>query len=360
MVRIGIDARFYGTKHTGIGRYTKNVLIPLVKLLPDHKLLVFLRDPYFSSLKLGKGVQKVRCNLPHYSAIEQLFLPSLIKKHKLDLWFSFHFNTPIFSRIKKITVIHDLIKTFSTGPDTTTRAPCLYKIKRWGYNKVMEHAVRKSREVIVPTNSVKNDLLGEYSEPPEKIHPIWEAPDINLQNTKSTTKISLTLPPNYLLFVGNAYPHKNLLTLLNALNSVKNEHLIIVASSTPYLDKLMASLSSKTRDRITILSSLTDSQLGYLYKNASLLIAPSLMEGFGLPGLEALTLGTKVVASDIPVFREVYGSSVTYFDPHSAPALVRAIKKAKKAKFSRLKYSRDWETVATDIAEVINESSASL
>ncbi len=357
MVTIGIDARFYGTEHTGLGRYTKNVLLHLVKLLPGHKLVIFLRDPYYDSLKLGRGVQRVRCNLPHYSAREQLVLPRLISQHKIDLWFSFHFVIPIFSGVKKVTVIHDLIKTFSTGSDTTTRSPWLYRLKRWGYNLVMKKAVRDSRSIIVPSNSVKNDILSYFNERPEKIYPIWEAPDPSLQtaNCKLTPKINL--PDKFILYVGNAYPHKNLAILLQALHSMKTKHLVIVASMTPYLTKLMHNLDPKTRKRVHILSSITDQELGYLYKHASALIAPSLMEGFGLPGLEALVMGTPVVASDIPVFREVYGSSATYFDPSSAKDLVRAVGERSSLPFS---YSRTWEIVASDIAEVIRESCTSL
>lgn len=361
MVRIGIDARFYGTEHTGIGRYTQNVLIPLVKLLPGHKLIVFLRDPYYKTLKLGRGVEKVRCNLPHYSLTEQLVLPGIIQKHKIDLWFSFHFNTPIFSRVPKITVIHDLIKTYSTGSDTTTRTPWLYAIKRWGYNRVMKHAVRESRELIVPTNTVKNDILAFYGVRPEKIHPIWEAPDPSLQAVSRKPQAKTNLPNKFVLYVGNAYPHKNLATLLTAFKTLKNKNLIIVASPTPYLDKLMSKLDSKTRERITILSSITDSELAYLYSHAQALIAPSLMEGFGLPGLEALVVGTPVIASDIPVFREVYGKHATYFDHSSAKDLIRAVgARSSRPSSCPLKYSRTWSDTAIDIAEVIRENSTNL
>lgn len=356
MVRIGIDARFYGTENTGLGRYTKNVLIPLAKLLPAHKLVVFLSDPHYNSLKLGRSVKKIRCNTPHYSLSEQIVLPRLIRRHNINLWFSFHFNTPIFSSVPKITVIHDLIKTYSTGRDTTTRTPWLYAIKRWGYNRVMQSAVRDSHEIIVPTNTVKNDILAKYQERPEKIHPIWEAPDPSLQSTIHQPKTSL--PNKFILYVGNAYPHKNLTTLLAAIRSLKNKHLVIVASNTPYLEKILSKLSKKIRERITVLSSISDSELGYLYKHSEILIAPSLMEGFGLPGLEALVVGTPVVASDIPVFREVYGKNVTYFDPHSASDLARAITSVVRGK--PLIYPRKWLDVAIDIAEVINESSTSL
>lgn len=358
-MRIGIDARFYGVEHTGLGRYTKNVLLPLTKYLHNHELVVFLRDPYYSRLKFGKNVRKVRCNLPHYSVQEQLLLPNIIKKHHLDLWFSFHFNTPIFSRVPKVTVIHDLIKTHSTGPDTTTRAPWLYALKRLGYTLAIKHAVRRSRALIVPTNTVKNDLLAEFNERPEKIHPIHEAPDPALKSKILNPK-SMNLPSKFILFVGNSYLHKNLSTLLKAIGLLPRIELVLVTSTTPYLRRLLNDLPPPTRTRITIITAPSDPVLVSLYRRATALIAPSLMEGFGLPGLEALVLGTPVIASDIPVFREVYGSHAVYFDPHSPRDLARSIKNVRARSSRPLDYDRTWLQVAKDIGKVVDESCAPL
>jgi len=84
------------------------------------------------------------------------------------------------------------------------------------------------------------------------------------------------------------------------------------------------------------------------------------MEGYGLVGLESLMVGTPVVASNIPVYREVYADLVTYFDPASPADLVRAINTAMKKSAKPLKFDRTWDDVAKSIAEVINARSPSL
>jgi len=85
------------------------------------------------------------------------------------------------------------------------------------------------------------------------------------------------------------------------------------------------------------------------------------MEGYGLVGLESLMVGTPVVASNIPVYREVYGDNVTYFDPRSVDSLIKAIQLVKSnTSLKPFKFTRTWDDVAKSIAEVINARCSSL
>lgn len=352
-MNIAIDARFYGSGHTGLGRYTTNVLKYLPKRLQGDSLQVLLRDAEYANFPGGKDIEKVRAEIPHYSLAEQIELPGLLKSIGTDLLYTFHFNTPIFSDIPTIVTVHDLIKSHFTGSDTTTRAPWLYQLKRAGYNQVIKHTLTHALEVIVPTNSVKNDILAAFpTVRPEHVHPIPEAPDDIFRLTSHSALHTLNLPTNYLLFVGNAYPHKNLGLLLDAMQSFPDLSLVIVAKSTPFLER---TLTAHPTPNVYVLSGLSDSDLVSVYRGAQLLVTPSLMEGYGLVGLEALMVGTPVVASNIPVYREVYGDQVTYFDPHSASDLVSAISRQLPIiRNSKFTFDRTWDDVAKNIAEVIH------
>lgn len=370
MLKIAIDARFYGYGHTGLGRYTTNVMKYLPKYLQGQTLQVLLRDAEFDNFPTGKNIVKVRAEIPHYSLSEQVKLPKLLKSLGSDLLYTFHFNTPIFSKVPKIVTVHDLIKSHFTGSDTTTRAPWLYALKRYGYNRVIRRTLTGALDIIVPTNTVKNDILAAFPVvKPERIHPIPEAPDeifrdsstlvgmtssgVNLPSSRAKSR---DLPSKYILFVGNVYPHKNLSVLLEAMSSMPDKQLVIVAKPSPFLSRVLA---PHDQTRIHILSNLDDSELVQVYRRAELLVTPSLMEGYGLVGLESLMVGTPVVASNIPVYREVYGDKVTYFDPISPGDLVRAIRVG--ARSSRpLIFPRTWSDVAEDIAEVINARVPSL
>jgi len=360
MAVIAIDARFYGTEHTGLGRYTTNVMAHLPGHLQGQTLKVLLRRKYFETLKLPKNCEKILCDIPHYSLAEQLLIPQYLKTNACDLLYTFHFNAPIFSKIPTVITVHDLIKSYFTGSDTTTRAPWLYSLKRLGYNQVLEKTLTHAQDIIVPTNTVKNQILAHFpTVKPEHIHPIPEAPDPIFRSPLENWKTGkLHLPEKYLLFVGNAYPHKNLQILLDALSNLPNENLVIVAKRTPFLSRLLA---GRDLSRIHILSDLSDSDLVSVYKNAKSLITPSLMEGYGLVGLEAMMVGTPVIASNIPVYREVYGDKVTYFDPRSVSDLIRVISVgARHASPAKFIFNRSWSHVSQSIAEVVNESCSRL
>lgn len=359
MTKIAIDARFYGTGHTGLGRYTTNVLKYLPKYLPGYTLQVLLRTEEYDNFQSGNNVVKVYADIPHYSLSEQLKLPPLLKSLGSDLLYTLHFNTPILSGIPKIVTVHDLIKTHFTGRDTTTRAPWLYALKRSGYNRVIKHTLASALDIIVPTNSVKNDILASFEGiRPELIHPIPEAPDEIFRAPSTINHQPSTIPTKYILFVGNVYPHKNLSVLLEAIKQFPNYELVLVSQQSPFLSRILAPFD---QTRIHILSKLSDTELLSVYRRASVLVTPSLMEGYGLVGLESLMVGTPVVASNIPVYREVYGDKVTYFDPHSAADLVRAVGETLAVvRIKPLIFPRTWDDVARSIAEVIHARSHNL
>jgi glycosyltransferase involved in cell wall biosynthesis len=293
---------------------------------------------------------------------EQLKLPGLLKSIGSDLLYTLHLNTPVLSKIPTVVTIHDLIKSHFTGADTTTRDPWLYALKRAGYNHVIKTTLAHASDIIVPTNTVKNDILAMFpSVKPERIHPVPEAPDEIFRTPKSkilNLKSKIDLPSKYILFVGNAYPHKNLKVLLEAMLQLPDYHLVIVAKQSPFLSRVLAPYD---RTRIRILSSLTDSELVEVYARADVLVTPSLMEGYGLVGLEALMVSTPVIASNIPVYREVYGDKVVYFDPHSVSELVNIISHSKfLIPSSKMRLSRTWDDVASSIAEVIHARCASI
>jgi glycosyltransferase involved in cell wall biosynthesis len=362
MKTIAIDARFYGTEHTGLGRYTTNVLRYLPSHLQGHTLKVLLRTKYFETLNLPKNCIKIRADFPHYSLTEQIKLPQLLATENCQLLYSLHFNVPLMVQTPFIVTIHDLIKSHFDDPKTTTRTSLIFHLKRWGYEYTIRHAVKAAREIIVPTNTVKNDILSLFDADPTHIHAIAEAPDLAFRSSKAAKDADIikNLPSHYLLFVGNPYPHKNVGVLLQALVRLPERELVIIAHQSQFLDRELSRVEESVKKRITILSNVQDNDLASIYRGADALVTPSLMEGYGLPGLEAQMVGTPVIASNIPVFREVYGKNVSYFDPHSVDDLVRVLKSSDDMSTRSLQFDRTWDEVARDIAEVINESCSHL
>ncbi len=133
----------------------------------------------------------------------------------------------------------------------------------------------------------------------------------------------MKLPDKFFLYVGNAYPHKNLERLLEAISNLKSPisdvKLILIGPDDYFYKKIKEKVREMDlNDNVTFYGPADKDELTELYKNAVALVFPSLMEGFGLPGIEAMRRGCPVICSDIQVFHEVYGDAAIYFNPLDA------------------------------------------
>jgi len=143
----------------------------------------------------------------------------------------------------------------------------------------------------------------------------------------------------YFIYTGNAYPHKNLeraiaaIVILNKENFIKSKtkekvKLLIVTSRNVFAERLERTIKKLgATEYVELLGFVQDEKLRTLYENSVGFIYPSLVEGFGLPGLEAMNARTILVASDIPVFREIYGKHAIYFDPKDVISIKAALEK---------------------------------
>jgi glycosyltransferase involved in cell wall biosynthesis len=155
---------------------------------------------------------------------------------------------------------------------------------------------------------------------------------------------------NYYLYVGNAYPHKNLELLLHAADAAGVR--VVFVGKDDYFYKRLG-IQPET---------VTDSVLSELYKNARALVFPSLMEGFGLPALEALANNCPVIVSDIPVFHEILGDVPIYFNPKDEDALVACLRhpplrtKVFQQKAAAIVKKYSWERMAKETLSVYEHS----
>ena len=314
-MRIGIDARLFGLKHRGLGRYVQNLVEGLVEYDRQNDYVIFLTTENFDSFKTANPkVQKVLLNARWYSLKEQFVVPYILNKYRLDLVHFPHFNAPLFYRKKFMVTIHDLIIDHFPDSRATTLPLFLYKFKLLFYRLIVKHAVSRADKMIVPSGYVKQDLINLYHPKTEKIQVIHEGYFINQSNELADLKkFNLTKP--YLIYVGAAYPHKNLERLIEAfsrLNSNDKYQLVLVGRIDYFYQKLI----KQVKDRNVIFTGqVSDAELKELYRQAKVCVVPSLYEGFGFPGLEAQANGTPVVSADTSCLPEILGDSVVYFSP---------------------------------------------
>ncbi len=367
-MKILIDARLYGLENAGLGRYITELIHYLSFQYQEFDFVIFLRKKYFEKIKLPNNWKKVCVDIRHYSFLEQVYLPILIKKENPDLVHFPHFNVPIFYTGKFVVTIHDLLMhNFSI--QSTTLNPIFYLMKRLAYRVVFRKAIYSSSLIITPSLSVKREILSLFKIPNTKIVPIYEG--VGKQIVLSETSLDKILKryaidENYIMYCGNAYPHKNLAFVLEAVASFdfgKNFDLLLVLPRSVFKQKIEKRVMElDLQSRVKILDFVPDEILASLMKGSLAYLSPSLSEGFGLPGLEAMSVGTVVLASDIPVFREIYKDIPIYFNPREVLSFGRALEKvlsmSESKRFEiirrgkRLASSYSWERMVNEIAGI--------
>ncbi|MFC1613511.1 glycosyltransferase family 4 protein, partial [Patescibacteria group bacterium] len=373
-MKIGIDARFYGPiGGGGLGRYTKNLIDCLEKIDHQNEYVIFLRNENWENYNPSNhNFKKVLAPYKWYSFKEQLLMPIKIWKQKIDLMHFPHFNVPLLYPLifKKefVITIHDLILLKYPSKKATTLSPIYFRFKYLMYKLVISSAVKNAKKIIVPTKFVKYDILKYFKAPDNKIFVIYEGVT-DMQNNngfgvcgfnknvdkKTDKEIKMCYNKReretrewsaswrnekrefqkvengiaghkYILYVGNAYPHKNLERLVDAFQLLVNVDysvklkksgfgelaLVLVGVKNYFYQQLIEYVKKNYPDlehRIIFFGYATDQELMHLYKKSELYVFLSLQEGFGLPPLEAMSYGVPVVSSKSSCLQEVLGDS---------------------------------------------------
>jgi len=169
-MKIGIDARLIN--ETGVGRYIQNLIYELEKIDTTNTYVLFLRKNAFDSFQTR--FEKRLADVPWHSISEQLFMPAIFSREKLDLLHVPYFNVPIFYFGKFIVTIHDLtILHFDTGK-ATTLPYVLYKLKRFAYYLLLLKALHWSEKIIAVSQSTKQEILDHFDVLSTQIKVIYE------------------------------------------------------------------------------------------------------------------------------------------------------------------------------------------
>ena len=279
----------------------------------------------------------VECNIPIYGLAEQIVLPFVFAKEKLDLLHVPHFNAPLLYPHKFILTVHDLIKHDSKGPETTTRSPMLYALKRLGYLFLTKTIAFRAAAILVPSGFVRDDLVKRLKIPAEKITVTYEATSSSLhevalppeQIKNILSQYGLSQP--FIVYTGSLYPHKNVDLLIEAVvkHNLRKEvdlQLALICSRSVFWERTHEKIKNRgLEDTVKMLGFLDDTNLSKIYSLALALVHPSKIEGFGLTGLEAMSVGLPVISSNASCLPEVYGQAALFFDPGSVDNLVKSL-----------------------------------
>ncbi len=330
-LRIGVDARVLDERYHGIGRSTYELLVAATAAHPEWEFVLFTnrtqRTDRFDldALTSRPGVHTASFDHELTAVGQYLRWPAALRAARVDVaLFPYHLGAALSGRARRFAIVHDCILEADPrfAPDRRTRL--LYML--------LTAAVVRRTRVLTPSRASADDIARIYrlGRARARLGVVrWGVGDAFAAEVPAPTEVNgLSIDGPYLLHVGARRPHKNVGHLVRVLHRLPAEYrLVLVGSPDPRwpddVDDLVA--EHDLGDRVLQPGKVSESDLIGLYAGAAAFVYPSLIEGFGLPLLEAFAAGTPVVASDIPVFREVAEGAALLCAPDDPDAWAAAV-----------------------------------
>lgn len=328
-MRIGIDCRFWGEQ--GHGRYVRNLVRELAKVDHENEYVIFLRQKDYDSVNFtNPKFVKVRADIRWYTLKEQCILPWIYYKANLDLLHVPHFNIPVLYYKPLIITMHDLTVSHFPSIRSTTLPLPIWKTKRFLYHIVLWIALQRARTIITVSDFVKGEVQRHYPFTKDKIVVTHEAVEQLFINRAqqmplndphiNAAKLQYGIKDQYLIYIGNVHPHKNIERVIRVFcrlhEKLPNVQLVLAGKDDYFQKRLkMETGKWKLENSIVWTGFVPDDDLIALLKGAAAFVFPSLMEGFGIPPLEAMACGTPTIVSNAASLPEVCGDASAYFNP---------------------------------------------
>ena len=352
MLRMVIDCRMIGSG--GIGSFVSE-LIPYF-LEHNECLLLGTHEQCMAFLRM-QNVEFCFCDVKPFSFQEMFSFPQEIlnKIHTYDYYFSPYCNIPGGIKIPVFSTIHDIV--FLDVPGLTGFAGKI------GRKYIYQRSINLSKAVFTVSEFSKQRILEKLNckKPLQVVYN--SVPKYLLQKDSSIDSIK---KDGTILFVGNIKKHKGLKILLDAFEIIKSKgstlRLKIVGNKENFRtgdEETAQRISTMNPSLIEFTGKVSNEELKKIYHSSNMLVQPSLYEGFGMPPLESMTLGTPAIISDIPVFKEIYGDfPVKFFESGNAEDLAQKIldteKEASSIELGELKNKYSYEKSAHLITDIIS------
>jgi alpha-1,3-rhamnosyl/mannosyltransferase len=336
-LRIGVDGRFLQDKFHGVGRYAHGLLSGLRAARGDHLVRVFvdgsLPNHRFTLEELVEPGRLELCSVstPLYSVRELGGWPARLWRTPVDVFHSPFFWSPMILPCPLVTTVHDMI--FDRYPEYIPgfRYMAPYRVSS-------RIALRRAKSVIAVSEATRQDIITYAGTRFEKIVTIPNGVEARYQpvvreSERRRVRDRYRLPQRYVLAVGARRPHKNVGRLVSAFASLIDQvphSLVLVGSVDPrFVDDAVDGVARlRAAGRVLEIDRVEEADLPAVYSMAELFVQPSVIEGFGLPVLEAMACGCPVACSRSSSLPEVAGEAALLFDPLSEAEMSATVQRA--------------------------------
>lgn len=360
-MKIVIDARII---NSSTGRYVERLLTYLEEIDTSNEYVALIPTKdldYWTPTKQNFSV--VACDIPSFSFAEQTTLLRQIRSLNADL---VHFcmpQQPIFYRRRKVTTIHDLTQLRTHNPDKNW---FIYRCKRLVGWFVFKYIIWTNNHIVTDSHYSEDDIIRFSKRAAHKISTIYLSAD----KLAATSPKSFPLASEqFILYVGQQAEHKNVRRLILAHQLLLKERpellLVLTGRTSSAVRRMQKFVTEHGYKNVVFTDFIPDTQLAWLYENCLAYVFPSLAEGFGMPGLEAMRHGAPVVSSDATCSPEIYGNAARYFNPLAVDNMAATIasvidSEPTRRELKRLGYSRvkqySWQRMAEQTLAVYNEA----
>jgi glycosyltransferase involved in cell wall biosynthesis len=387
-MRIGIDGACLSNRR-GFGRFARLMVDALARANANHDFVVFVDRPSIEyvciplvmktvAVEVREAPSKAASSTGRRRVGDMLAMGRAVAKADLDLIYfpaSYSFF-PVWNAGKVVVTMHDTLAlahpewVFPGG-----KGKLAWRAKE-------QAAALWADRIVTVSEAARRDLLDWFRLPESRVRVVTEGPDAVFRAEETGPDSERVLQSHgidpgsrYLLYVGGLSPHKNLLRLIEAFAKVDSPdtRLILVGdigdvfhTHVPELREAVARFD--LGDRVHFTGFVPDDDLAHLYRRAYALVQPSLMEGFGLPPVEAMACGTPVLSSTAGSLPEVIGEAGLFFDPTDIDEMTAQIIRllndhSHRDQLARLALQRSkkftWESAARSLLDCFEELGSS-